>query len=686
MRNLLTISAAALLLLPLCFGAAYAEGFGTPAMDGQVDGVYNTAEATDGTGDGNGNANMDLIDLYVCNDNNFWYFLFTVNANVNTTNWGKYILYLDTTGDTDGATADAWGRSVTVTDPHKPEFGLYSWVDNLPYGDGNDSQFWEWDQGTTSWSQNGTIDGLALDANAVSGIEWKISRSKIGNPDSLWCEVWCTGGGGSDPAQDTSNDPAEDWNAVDWSTPAVILNSTKVIVSSGGDTTPPVVENGRLDDGATDSFILTFSEPLDPTTAENSANYTITGAGVTTAALYGDSTEVLLTLDTDLAFGSCLTAEAVNVEDLSSNPIVDNNTTNVFDFYLTELTFNAQMRLYLRTNSAAPDPDTVAIEGGIAPLTFDPTCDDLMAGPDADSVYTGTYVFLHTCTEGVTDTIGLEYKFTHQCVTWEPMPGNHYYQLDGTLDRDTLTIWWSDEAPFDFTDKDIDVILQVRSNTKYQWDRTVDSIGVNGNSLPLTWEDSSSVNLLDDNGVLPDSTADDGIFTTRITFPTGTKKSVEFKYLWQGLNDTLFNYECFLQGNRDVYLNDTLFSTTAPIVLDLAFWDICGDPTGVEESTPLPAPARFELLNNVPNPFNPTTAIEFNLPERNVVNLSIYDISGRVVRTLLSGELVAGFYTGSQAIVWNGKDDSGNNVSSGVYFYRLRADGEDQTRKMVLVR
>ncbi|MFH1680788.1 MAG: choice-of-anchor X domain-containing protein, partial [Candidatus Eisenbacteria bacterium] len=594
-----------LLVLALAAGSVFAEGFGTPTLDGVVDGVYGAAEATDPSGDHwESLAAMDMLNLYVCNDNTFWYFLFTVNENLGTTTWGKYLFYIDVTNDANGATSDAWARRTKVSDPHKPEYSLNTWLNSAPYGP-EDTQFWIWNQGTTSWTMSGGADGAALSAGAVSGIEYKLARSRIGDPATIWVEVWSTGETANPPAQDTSNDPADDWNATNWTDTATVVVSTMVARLSGGDTTPPTLDNAYLIESNRDTLIAVFSEPLDPATAQNPANYTVTGTTVTGAKLYADSSQVLLTLSTNMGLGSCLTLEAVNVKDRALNTIVDNNTTNIYEFFLTELLVRAYMNIYLRTNSAAPDPDTVAIEGSMSPLTWDPTCDDLLADPENDSVYTGAFVFKYTCTAGVTDTVTLEYKFTHQCVTWE-QAGNHVYTLDGTYAIDTLNIWWDNQAPVDFTDKDIDVVFFVE-HWQVQWDSDVDSIGVNGSQPPLNW-DVPPVNRLKDDGVLPDSTADDGIFSTRITFPTGSLKHVDFKYLWRQLPDTLFNYECFEQANRNVYLNDTLFSTTTPIVMDVAAWDYCDILPGVNDA-PVPVPERLELLHNVPNPFNPATAI-----------------------------------------------------------------------------
>ena len=92
---------------------------------------------------------------------------------------------------------------------------------------------------------------------------------------------------------------------------------------------------------------------------------------------------------------------------------------------------------------------------------------------------------------------------------------------------------------------------------------------------------------------------------------------------------------------------------------------------------------RFALEQNVPNPFNPLTTIYFELPEAARVRLQVYDISGRLVRTLVNGDSMG---AGRQDVMWNGKDDSGQQVSAGVYFYHLNAGSFSDTKRMTLVK
>jgi hypothetical protein len=92
--------------------------------------------------------------------------------------------------------------------------------------------------------------------------------------------------------------------------------------------------------------------------------------------------------------------------------------------------------------------------------------------------------------------------------------------------------------------------------------------------------------------------------------------------------------------------------------------------------------AETALFQNEPNPFNPTTTISFVLPTAQRARLSVYDASGKLVRTLVDG--VTGY--GTHHIEWDGTDNLGNEVGSGVYFYRLEAGKFQQSRKMVLLK
>ena len=98
-------------------------------------------------------------------------------------------------------------------------------------------------------------------------------------------------------------------------------------------------------------------------------------------------------------------------------------------------------------------------------------------------------------------------------------------------------------------------------------------------------------------------------------------------------------------------------------------------------------PKETTLLPNYPNPFNPETWIPYRLAEDAFVTLTIYNGSGRVVRTLNVGHRTAAFYESrSKAIYWNGRNEFGEQVASGVYFYHLSAGDFSATRKMLIIK
>jgi len=106
-----------------------------------------------------------------------------------------------------------------------------------------------------------------------------------------------------------------------------------------------------------------------------------------------------------------------------------------------------------------------------------------------------------------------------------------------------------------------------------------------------------------------------------------------------------------------------------------------GTPTGVKPTPGIPD--RFALLQNVPNPFNPTTTIVYDVPAGGAdVTIVIYDVAGRRVRTLVNEHKVPGRYQ----VLWDGRTERGENATTGVYFYRMKAGSFVQARKTVLLK
>ncbi len=103
--------------------------------------------------------------------------------------------------------------------------------------------------------------------------------------------------------------------------------------------------------------------------------------------------------------------------------------------------------------------------------------------------------------------------------------------------------------------------------------------------------------------------------------------------------------------------------------------------TGVEDETPLIAD-KFMLYQNYPNPFNPATTIKFSITEKSNVQLRVFNLLGEVVKTLVNQSEEAGIHS----ITWNGLNEKGTPVNSGVYLLRLEAGSQVQMRKMILLK
>jgi hypothetical protein len=93
-------------------------------------------------------------------------------------------------------------------------------------------------------------------------------------------------------------------------------------------------------------------------------------------------------------------------------------------------------------------------------------------------------------------------------------------------------------------------------------------------------------------------------------------------------------------------------------------------------------PVEFKLSQNYPNPFNPSTRITYNLPKASTVTLSIYNLLGQHIRTLVNSDQAAGHYE----VEWNGSGNSGESIPSGVYVYKIKAGKFEQAKKLVLMK
>jgi len=180
---------------------------------------------------------------------------------------------------------------------------------------------------------------------------------------------------------------------------------------------------------------------------------------------------------------------------------------------------------------------------------------------------------------------------------------------------------------------------------------------------------------------------------------------VSMKFYLDGIiaAETEATAEIVINSGDDLYLGarpndaDALTSVKLVGLMDrVRIWDVAlddsqnemlylmegpnGGSVGVVEKPS--APQTFALLSNYPNPFNPNTTISFSLDNTQDIHLDVFDASGRKIRTLAQGIMQQGRHSMS----WNGADDNGNGVPSGIYFCRLTGNGKSELHKMSLIR
>ncbi len=125
------------------------------------------------------------------------------------------------------------------------------------------------------------------------------------------------------------------------------------------------------------------------------------------------------------------------------------------------------------------------------------------------------------------------------------------------------------------------------------------------------------------------------------------------------------------------------FASTADQIYIGAVGVLLSQPnTSMNEKSQSGLPEKFRLEQNYPNPFNPETKIDYYLNSSNNVKINIYDVNGALVKTLLNEEQEGG----PKSVIWNGKDNNGKIVSSGVYFYQVQVGKYLEAKKMIMLK
>ncbi|MDP3149477.1 MAG: T9SS type A sorting domain-containing protein [Ignavibacteria bacterium] len=362
---------------------------------------------------------------------------------------------------------------------------------------------------------------------------------------------------------------------------------------------------------------------------------------------------------------------------------------NVFEDYFDRLgpkvrkqialTFTVNMELERLSGLFNPATDTVSVRG-----TINGWGQTIMtaSGINAD-LYEVTMPFL----AGVGDNI--EFKFFYTPGTWESIANRPYVFTQADFDGSAAVIEGS------FNDGDINTVLNQPANIKFTVNtngRTIidapagtefSTVHIAGGNSPLQWptggwpdSDIDKVIQLFDDGTHGDANAGDKIFTTVITFPAYSTLYVTYKYgaNWGLPTKGLVNDNENGVG-ADHHLQMGKLTANATVVDTFGVAKVV-DVTKVEKLGNT-IPTVYMMEQNYPNPFNPETNIRFSIPQESFVTVKVFNTLGEEVMTLVNEEKTAGTYN----VSFNAK-----SLTSGIYFYTIKANDFTSTKKMILMK
>ena len=360
------------------------------------------------------------------------------------------------------------------------------------------------------------------------------------------------------------------------------------------------------------------------------------------------------------------------------------------------VTFQADMSDLISKGWFDPATDTLRVLGGFNGWA---ESNDYMLKP---SLFNPS---LYTLTVALTAPAGTDFEWKFRAAPhehfldggWEG-GGNHKFTFTGadlTLEPIKPNLGYAGvDLPFDITVQfsvDVNGATETFHNKPFH---NIKSVWMKGDKPELgawggSWTFDDTVNVMvrlyDDGTTKGDATAGDGIWTTQVTFPKGSKSALLYKYsiVADGV-DTLNGGVSYLDNEAGFGVNHSLV-----IPITSTFYAAPTDTfgslrtgTAVHSAKKNVIPKNFALKQNYPNPFNPTTEIAYDLPKTTHVKLAVYNMLGQKVATLVDAKMPAGAYT----VTWNGKDDRGRQMGSGIYIYQIEAGKFKATKKMLLMK
>lgn len=427
------------------------------------------------------------------------------------------------------------------------------------------------------------------------------------------------------------------------------------------------------------SVKVTFSEPVTTATANVAANYTITGCSVTAAAVVGGQPETVALTVASMASGSH-TLTVNGVADAAGNVV--SNAQAVFTYYGGNIPsgYYTSAEGLTGTNLRAALHNIIKGHTSIsytALWTAFYTTDDKANGKVWDmysDVPGGTPPYEYTFGTDQGGSAGSEGTGYNREHSWP----DSWFNGSAPMHTDLFHLY-----P---TDNDVN---NRRSNYPYGEVGTATWTSLNGSKVgPCVYPGYTGTVFEPIDAYKGDFARtyfymttryyleDSGWITTDMTTKCELKPWALAMLLEWNAQDPVSQKEIdrneavyAIQGNRNPFIDRPDF-VTKMFHPELS-------------AAPLPgAGAVVELMQNVPNPFNPSTVIRYELGAAGPVELSIYDLAGRLVDTVFSGQESEGRHEH----VWQGRDEAGRKVATGVYVYRLRAGDVSETRRMTLAK
>ena len=328
--------------------------------------------------------------------------------------------------------------------------------------------------------------------------------------------------------------------------------------------------------------------------------------------------------------------------------------------YMTDENNLSDTTSFVLTVSSVNDPPTIAAVDDIS-IPEDGTGSIVLNVTDIDTddllynFYTNQPVFSYSVIE---DTL-----FVSPNLDWNGQANLTIFVSDGENSDNTylvVTVTPVNDAPLEFGLISPTVLdtFQINSST----DETI----------PFTWESSFDV----DSDVTYKLTVTldylGNVYTQdyeNITDSSTAISTYEYAVFMTDLNLSLWNIDYVVEASDEEF---TVISQAGEFILVNTSLSIASEII----------PEAFALHQNYPNPFNPITSLRYDLPQDGLVNVTVYDMMGRIVKTLVNSSQTAGY----KSIQWNATNDRNEPVSAGLYLYTIQAEKFRQTKKMVLLK